>query len=340
MLATVFGAERFWTYIYDRSFTIELDHKALESISQKNLADMPAHLQCMLLCLQGYDYTIHYHPSKEMALPDTLSQFSPHPGPDIPLDIAIHHACLSPERKEAFQQAFVSNSWNAHSCWHDHHWLAWQHQGSPMPITPILAALRDPHHGRWPCPMWRSPHHSSVKKGEGTTATPPVPSRNHQSLVVPTWMCLLAGHKHSHRRSSLAVWDLHPVPSTKCCSIPHSYANSVPPMADVCHGHLYLRRNQLPDMWQLLFKDDPHLMSSIQPEQHCQSHLTAQRDVLRAWNFQSTSLWQWHSVCKCTVHWVLHLLGYHTWDLKPSLPIIEWICWGMCKICEACTPMC
>ena len=39
----------------------------------------------------------------------THSQFSPHPGPDIPLDIAIHHARLSPERKEAFQQAFVSD---------------------------------------------------------------------------------------------------------------------------------------------------------------------------------------------------------------------------------------
>ena len=63
----------------------------------------------MLLHLQGYDYTIHYCPSKEMALSDTLSWFSPHPGPDIPLDIAIHHACLSPERKEAFQKAFVSN---------------------------------------------------------------------------------------------------------------------------------------------------------------------------------------------------------------------------------------
>ena len=63
----------------------------------------------MLLHLQGYDYTICYCPSKEMALPDTLSQFSPHPGPDILLDIAIHHACLSPERKEAFQQAFVSD---------------------------------------------------------------------------------------------------------------------------------------------------------------------------------------------------------------------------------------
>ena len=33
--------------------------KPLESITQKNLADTPAHLQCMLLHLQGYNY---YHP--------------------------------------------------------------------------------------------------------------------------------------------------------------------------------------------------------------------------------------------------------------------------------------
>ena len=96
-------------YIYGRSFTIESDHKPLESISQKKLVATPVCLQHMLLCLQGYDYTIHYFAGKEMALPDTLSWFSLCPGPDIPLDIAIHHAHLSPERKEAFQQAFVSN---------------------------------------------------------------------------------------------------------------------------------------------------------------------------------------------------------------------------------------
>ena len=33
-----------------------------------------------------------------------------HPGPDIPLDIAIHHAHLSPDHKEAFQQAFMSDA--------------------------------------------------------------------------------------------------------------------------------------------------------------------------------------------------------------------------------------
>ena len=109
MLAAVFGAERFHTYIYGWSFTIESDHKPLESISRKNLADMPAWLQCMMLCLQGYDFTIYYCPDKEMVIPDTLSQFSPWPGPDLPLDIAIHRAHITPDCKEAFQHAFVND---------------------------------------------------------------------------------------------------------------------------------------------------------------------------------------------------------------------------------------
>ena len=109
MLAVVFRAERFHTYIYVWSFTIKSDHKPLESISRKNLAGMPAWLQCMMLCLQGYNLTIRYCPGKEMVIPDMLSWFSPWPGPDLPLDIAIHHACIMPDYKEAFQQAFISD---------------------------------------------------------------------------------------------------------------------------------------------------------------------------------------------------------------------------------------
>ena len=109
MLAAVFRAERFHTYVYGRSFTIESDHKLLESISRKNLAETPARLQCMMLCLKGYDFTIRYCPGKEMVIPDTLSCFSPWPGPDPPLDIAIHHACITPDCKEAFQQALVND---------------------------------------------------------------------------------------------------------------------------------------------------------------------------------------------------------------------------------------
>ena len=73
MLAVVFGVKRFCTYIYGQSFTIKSDHKPLESISRKNLADMPAWLQCMMLCLQGYDLTIPYCSGKEMVTPDMLS---------------------------------------------------------------------------------------------------------------------------------------------------------------------------------------------------------------------------------------------------------------------------
>ena len=109
MLAAVFGVERFHTYVYGWSFTIESDHKPLESIYRKNLADMPAWLQCMMLCLQGYDFTICYCPGKEMVIPDTHSWFSPWPGPNLPLDIAIHHSRIMPDHKEAFQQAFVND---------------------------------------------------------------------------------------------------------------------------------------------------------------------------------------------------------------------------------------
>ena len=214
-----------------------------------------------------------------------------------------HPPCSPVPREEgSIPTSLCEQPWDAHCHWHDHHWLAQWHQGSSVPVTPLLATSWNPHHWRWHCPMWRSPHCPSIRKGEDATTTPPIPSRNHQSLVVHTWMCLLARHKQSHRRNSSAVWDLHWVPSPKCCSIPHSYANSVPPMADVCYRHLYLRRNWVPDMWRLLFKDDPCPMSSIQPEQHCQSCLTAQRNVLRAWNSWSTLLWQWPSVCTCTVH--------------------------------------
>ena len=44
-----------------------------------------------------------------MVIPDTLSWFSPQPGPDLPLDIAIHHTHIMPDCKEAFQQAFVND---------------------------------------------------------------------------------------------------------------------------------------------------------------------------------------------------------------------------------------
>ena len=104
MLACVFGAERFHTYVFGREFTIESDHKPLEQINLKNLADTPARLQRMLLRLQNYDVTIKYRPGKEMLVADALSRYSPLIGPEVTLDIAIHHVHITPEKKLEFQR--------------------------------------------------------------------------------------------------------------------------------------------------------------------------------------------------------------------------------------------
>ena len=104
MLACVFGAERFHTYVFGREFTIESDHKPLEQINLKNLADTPARLQWMLLRLQNYDVTIKYRPGKEMLVADALSRYSPLIGPEVALDIAIHHVHITQEKKLEFQR--------------------------------------------------------------------------------------------------------------------------------------------------------------------------------------------------------------------------------------------
>ena len=73
MLACVFGAERFHTYVFGKPLTIETDHKPLECIIKKALTAAPACLQRMLLRLQRYDVNLKYRPGKEMTLPDSLS---------------------------------------------------------------------------------------------------------------------------------------------------------------------------------------------------------------------------------------------------------------------------
>ena len=74
LLAVVYGCERFHTYLYGRSFTVESDHKPLESIHLENLIAAPPRLQRMLLRLQTYNLVIRYRPGKEMTVADALSR--------------------------------------------------------------------------------------------------------------------------------------------------------------------------------------------------------------------------------------------------------------------------
>ena len=124
---------------------------------------------------------------------------------------------------------------------------------------------------------------------------------------------------------------MHPILEPECCSNPHTYTHTIMPMADVCHRCLHARRNWPPGSRWFLLKDDLSPMSSIWPEQCQQGHLTAEGDVFRAWHSWSPSLWQWPTICECPVHQLLYVLGHVTWNLKSTLPTIQWICWGMHK---------
>ena len=100
LLACVFGAECFRTYVFGRHFTIDSDHKSLEQISMKNLADAPVCLQRMLLQLQDYDFTIKYCPGEEMVIGDmVISRYSPEDTPEILLDISVNHVYIDAEKK-------------------------------------------------------------------------------------------------------------------------------------------------------------------------------------------------------------------------------------------------
>ena len=85
-------------FLVDTSM-IESDHKSLEQISVKDLADAPVHLQRMLLQLQDYDLTIKYHPGEEMVVADTLLRYLPEDIPEILLDISVNHVYINAEKK-------------------------------------------------------------------------------------------------------------------------------------------------------------------------------------------------------------------------------------------------
>ena len=339
MLAVVFRVEGFYTYIYGQSFMIKSEHKLLESISRKNIADMPAQLQCMMLHLQGYNFTIHYHPGKEMVIPDMLSWLSPQPGADLPLDIAIYHAHIMPNCKEAFQQAFINDQ---EMC-----------TLADLIITGWPKDIKEVPHPL--CPYWQHRETLTIEDSLvlwGEALVIPLAERErilhqlhqfHQGIMKSqlchAWKFLLAWHKQGHRRSSLPGWNLHSVPYPECCSAPHTYTHTIMTMADVWHQHLHTGKSGLPGSQWFLLEDDLCLASSTWPEQCQQGRLTAKRYVFRARHPQIPSLWQWPTICEFPVCQLLYILGNNTQNLKSALPRIQQICWGMHQVCQTCTPM-
>ena len=202
MLTVVFRTECFRTHVYDRPFTILSDHKPLESITKKNLTDTLAQLQCMLLHLHGYDYVPHYHPGKEMALPDTLSHLKGKAGPEIAFDIPIHYACLSSVQKGALQLAFemdvkmhalagLMTSRKSHA-----YYIPTENTMSHSLLKLNLCFMEKPssslhkngrkslvpytNHTEASPKITKSLHHPSIRMGEGPWYLTPITQRHHQ----------------------------------------------------------------------------------------------------------------------------------------------------------------
>ena len=101
-LSVCFCLKMFHTYLYSRHVIVQNDHKPLEMIHQKPIHAAPPCLQCMLLCLQKYDYTIQNKPSKEMLLADCLSHFpSLKESLPIPIHQNIQHVQLFTDKLDA-----------------------------------------------------------------------------------------------------------------------------------------------------------------------------------------------------------------------------------------------
>ena len=300
---------------------------------------MPAHLQCMLLHLQGYDYIICYHPDKEMALPDTLSRVSPCPGPDILLDIAIHHACLSPEWNKAFQQAFVSNP-KMHALanmiitgWPDNIKAVpcplcpyWQHQET-LTIEDGLAlhgeALIIPPSERKRMLQQLHQFHQGITKAQLFMHGCVFWLGINKAIEEAVWKCEIC----TKFQAQNAAVPLTPTPTPsypwQMCVMDIFSLEGINYL--IC-GNFYSKMILV----QCLASGQNNTVKviSLLKEMFSEHGIP---EVLHSVNGPQFASAQFTEFC--------NLLGYHTQDLKPSLPAIKWIHQGMCKSCDACTAM-
>ena len=74
LLAILWGAQNFHTYVYGRKVLVETDHKPLEAIFRNPLNECPPRLQRMFLKLTKYDLEVKYVPGKQQLISDCLSR--------------------------------------------------------------------------------------------------------------------------------------------------------------------------------------------------------------------------------------------------------------------------
>ena len=102
-LALVYGIIRFHTYLFGKDFKVHTDHKPLEYILKKPLANAPPRLQRLLIKVQGYKFDVIYKPGSTMILSDTLSRLpNTQKCEEVPIDLHVEELYLS-EKDESIQ---------------------------------------------------------------------------------------------------------------------------------------------------------------------------------------------------------------------------------------------
>ena len=110
MLAIVFALEKFHQYTYARPVRVQSDHKPLESILKKPLAQAPRRIQGMMMRLQQYDIDVRYEKGTNLHIADLLSRASlpttHHPtGADFEAVNMIKFLPISDDRINEIKQA-------------------------------------------------------------------------------------------------------------------------------------------------------------------------------------------------------------------------------------------
>lgn len=112
MLAIVFAIQKFHYFVYGLRVNVNSDHKPLEVIFKKDLANISPRLQRMRLRLLNYNLVVSYKPGKYLYIADTLSRaFLSDRGlkSDEEFNFAIHSVVknlpMSEDRKLEFENA-------------------------------------------------------------------------------------------------------------------------------------------------------------------------------------------------------------------------------------------
>ena len=251
-----------------------------------------------------------------------LSCFSPRPGPDLPLDIAIHYAPHHARPQRSLPTRLCEWPRNASPNWPHNHRLAQGHQGGPRPL----------------CPYWQhwetlTIEDGLVLQGEALIIPPAKRERTlhqlHQFHQGITKSQLLTHGSFFWPGINKAIKEVVCQCETctqfqepECCSTPHTYTNTITPMCRCVPTDTFTLEgvDHHGSRW-LLLEDDLSPMPSTWPEQCQQGRLTAEGEMFSEHGIPKVpSLWQWPSVCECPVHQLLYVLVMTHKTSSPHYP--------------------